>query len=101
MTIVLIFTSLGLTLYYLANNQKFPSCNRYREEIAPIEGVNPELNRILLKACALSAGNRYSEASEMKTDLQILYQAVGKKKGRRESANLIAKDTRRKVQSRK
>ena len=73
--------SLGLTLYYLANNQKFPSCNRYREEIAPIEGVNPELNRILLKACALSAGNRYSEASEMKTDLQILYQAVGKKKG--------------------
>ena len=72
--------SLGLTLYYLANNQKFPSCNRYREEIAPIEGVNPELNRILLKACALSAGNRYSEASEMKTDLQILYQAVGKKK---------------------
>ena len=73
--------SLGLTLYYLANNQKFPSCNRYREEIAPIEGVNPELNRILLKACALSAGNRYPEASEMKTDLQILYQAVGKKKG--------------------
>ena len=73
--------SLGLTLYYLANNQKFPSCNRYREEIAPIEGVNPELNRILLKACALSAGNRYSEASEMKTDLQILYQAIGKKKG--------------------
>ena len=73
--------SLGLTLYYQANNQKFPSCNRYREEIAPIEGVNPELNRILLKACALSAGNRYSEASEMKTDLQILYQAVGKKKG--------------------
>ena len=73
--------SLGLTLYYLANNQKFPSCNRYREEIAPIEGVNPELNRILLKACALSAGNRYSEASEMKTDLQILYHAVGKKKG--------------------
>ena len=73
--------SLGLTLYYLANNQKFPSCNRYREELAPIEGVNPELNRILLKACALSAGNRYSEASEMKTDLQILYQAVGKKKG--------------------
>ena len=73
--------SLGLTLYYLANNQKFPSCNRYREEIAPIEGVNPELNRILLKACALSAGHRYSEASEMKTDLQILYQAVGKKKG--------------------
>ena len=72
---------LGLTLYYQANNQKFPSCNRYREEIAPIEGVNPELNRILLKACALSAGNRYSEASEMKTDLQILYQAVGKKKG--------------------
>ena len=68
-------------MYYLANNQKFPSCNRYREEIAPIEGVNPELNRILLKACALSAGNRYSEASEMKTDLQILYQAVGKKKG--------------------
>ena len=73
--------SLGLTLYYLANNQKFPSCNRYREEIAPIEGVNPELNRILLKACALSASNRYPEASEMKTDLQILYQAVGKKKG--------------------
>ena len=73
--------SLGLPLYYLANNQKFPSCNRYREEIAPIEGVNPELNRILLKACALSAGNRYSEASEMKTDLQVLYQAVGKKKG--------------------
>ena len=73
--------SLGLTLYYLANNQKFPSCNRYREEIAPIEGFNPELNRILLKACALSASNRYPEASEMKTDLQILYQAVGKKKG--------------------
>ena len=73
--------SLGLTLYYLANNQKFPSCDRYREEISPIEGVNPELNGILLKACALLASNRYSAASEMKSDLQILDQAIGKKKG--------------------
>lgn len=84
--------SLGLTLYYLANNQQLPFYDRLKntdlavkmrltgKQIEPIEGINPELNRIMLKACAFSACDRYSNAGRMKYDLMTLYKKVKNQK---------------------
>ncbi len=85
--------SLGLTLYFLANNQKLPFQDQFPggdlavqmrlagKEIPPIDGVNPELNRIMLKACAYHAYDRYSDAGEMKADLASLYRKTKNQKG--------------------
>lgn len=84
--------SLGLTMYYLANNQKLPFYDRLKNTdlavkmrltgnpIEPIEGVYPELNRIMLKASAFSADDRYQDAGRMKFDLWNLYQKVKNQK---------------------
>lgn len=85
--------SLGLTLYFLANNQKLPFQDQFPggdlavqmrlagKEIPPIDGVNSELNRIMLKACAYHACDRYSDAGKMKADLLSLYRKTKKQKG--------------------
>lgn len=80
--------SLGLTMYYLANDQKLPFYDRLKNTnlavkmrlignpIEPVEGIHQELNRIMLKACAFSADDRYPDAGRMKFDLWNLYKKV-------------------------
>ena len=84
--------SLGLSLYYLANGQKLPFKDKLKgsdmylkmrvtgAEIPPVDGIEPELNRIMLKACEHSADKRYQTPSEMKSDLQALYKKLKNRK---------------------
>lgn len=84
--------SLGLSLYYLANGQKLPFKDKLKgsdmylkmrvtgAEIPPVDGIEPELNRIMLKACEHSAEKRYQTPSEMKSDLQALYKKLKNRK---------------------
>lgn len=84
--------SLGLSLYYLANGQKLPFKDKFKgsdmylkmrvtgAEIPPVDGIEPELNRIMLKACEHSAEKRYQTPSEMKSDLQALYKKLKNRK---------------------
>ena len=84
--------SLGLSLYYLANGQKLPFKDKFKgsdmylkmrvtgAEIPPVDGIEPELNRIMLKACEHSAEKRYQIPSEMKSDLQALYKKLKNRK---------------------
>ena len=84
--------SLGLSLYYLANGQKLPFKDKFKgsdmylkmrvtgAEIPPVDGIEPELNRIMLKACEHSADKRYQTPSEMKSDLQALYKKLKNRK---------------------
>lgn len=62
--------SLGMTLYVLANDKKFPD---QRDVLPEIEGISVELNAILRKACSYYPGNRYqSERSRtQKRTLEI------------------------------
>lgn len=84
--------SLGLSLYYLANGQKLPFKDKFKgsdmylkmrvtgAEIPPVDGIEPELNRIMLKACEHSADKRYQTPSEMKSDLKALYKKLKNRK---------------------
>ena len=84
--------SLGLSLYYLANGQKLPFKDKLKgsdmylkmrvtgAEIPPVDGIEPELNRIMLKACEHSADKRYQTPSEMKSDLKALYKKLKNRK---------------------
>ena len=84
--------SLGLSLYYLANGQKLPFKDKFKgsdmylkmrvtgAEIPPVDGIEPELNRIMLKACEHSAEKRYQTPSEMKSDLKALYKKLKNRK---------------------
>ena len=84
--------SLGLSLYYLANGQKLPFKDKFKgsdmylkmrvtgAEIPPVDGIEPELNRIMLKACEHSADKRYHTPSEMKSDLKALYKKLKNRK---------------------
>ena len=84
--------SLGLTMYYLANDQKLPFYDRLKNTnlavkmrlignpIEPVEGIHQELNRIMLKACAFSADDRYPDAGRMKFDYGIYIKRLRIKK---------------------
>ena len=84
--------SLGLTMYFLANDQKLPFQDGYTSmqlavnkrisgiKIEKIEGVNEELNRIITKACEYDPADRYSNAGEMKADLEALYKKTKNQK---------------------
>ena len=84
--------SLGLSFYYLANGQKLPFKDKLKgsdmylkmrvtgAEIPPVDGIEPELNRIMLKACEHSADKRYQTPSEMKSDLKALYKKLKNRK---------------------
>ena len=79
--------SLGLVLYWMGNRSKLPFLptdkqiatpeDRERAFIRRISGealpgpaqVSPELQRIILKACAYKPEDRYASAEEMKKDL--------------------------------
>ncbi|KIC04459.1 hypothetical protein LRN_0895 [Ligilactobacillus ruminis DPC 6832] len=58
--------SLGMTLYVLANNKKFPD---QRDVLPEIEEISVELNAILRKACSYYPGNRYQSAAELRKEL--------------------------------
>lgn len=74
--------SLGMVLYYFANNMKLPfgemhdSIARMNERAHCEEGLpEPEgafepMRRIILKACALDPKKRYHSAAEMRADLE-------------------------------
>lgn len=58
--------SLGMTLYVLANDKKFPD---QRDVLPEIEKISIELNEILRKACSYYPGNRYQSAAELRKEL--------------------------------
>ena len=58
--------SLGMTLYVLANDKKFPD---QRDVLPEIEEISVELNAILKKACSCYPGNRYQSATELRKEL--------------------------------
>lgn len=58
--------SLGMTLYVLANDKKFPD---QRDVLPEIEEISVELNAILRKACSYYPGNRYQSAAELRKEL--------------------------------
>lgn len=58
--------SLGMTLYVLANDKKFPD---QRDVLPEIEEISVELNAILGKACSYYPGNRYQSAAELRKEL--------------------------------
>lgn len=79
--------SLGITLFKLLNNQRFPFMPPYPERIRPgdieeamvmrmsgeaipnTQNGNDEISNIIRKACAYNKENRYKNATEMKNDL--------------------------------
>jgi hypothetical protein len=76
--------SLGITLYYLLNKNRFPFhddepiIRRYsnREEPPAIPGVAAGLMNVVLKACQYSAAQRFANAAEMRRALEGLLQAT-------------------------
>lgn len=82
--------SLGLVLYWLLNEKRTPflpmppqmpttameeaaSLRRFRGEAIPVPKYgSDELKRIVLKACAYSAADRYGSAAELLADLKAL-----------------------------
>ena len=58
--------SLGMTLYVLANDKKFPA---HRDEVPEIERISAELNAILKKACKYYPGDRYQSVTELRKEL--------------------------------
>lgn len=86
--------SLGLMLYRLFNQNKLPfiplekGVTRFSDKensvVQRMRGVefpnpfdaNPEISRIIKKACAFISKDRYQTASEMLIDLRIAYDAV-------------------------
>lgn len=82
--------SLGLVLYWMGNNSKLPFVPTGKQITTPDERekafvrrisgeafpgpnrVSPELQRIILKACAYKPEDRYASAEEMKRDLIAL-----------------------------
>jgi serine/threonine protein kinase len=77
--------SLGITLYYLLNKNRFPfhgddesMQRRYlnREALPAIPGVAAGLMSVVLKACQHSAAQRFANAAEMLRALEGLLQAA-------------------------
>ncbi|MDO5435191.1 MAG: protein kinase [Clostridia bacterium] len=82
--------SLGMVLYWLSNGSRLPFLPQGKQivsareradafarrisgdELPPPANVSPELQGIILKACANKAGDRYASASDMKKALQAL-----------------------------
>lgn len=74
--------SLGLVMYKLLNNGKFPFVNFYTNdrkateirmmglEIPDIKGVNKDFMRIVKKACSFDINDRYHSAIDMRNDLE-------------------------------
>lgn len=58
--------SLGMTLYVLANDKKFPD---QRDALPEIEEISVELNAVLRKACSYYPDNRYQSAAELRKEL--------------------------------
>lgn len=81
--------SLGMVMYYLANDRKIPFVTRNRlltqiemrnaletrltgRTIPPLQGIHPELCRIILKACAFRKEDRFESTEEMRSELLCL-----------------------------
>ncbi|MCL1851544.1 MAG: protein kinase [Peptococcaceae bacterium] len=82
--------SLGIVMYSLLNRNRIPFMPKYPEPILPsnradalhkrmkgdplpdLEGVNPELNSIILKACAFNRMERYADPAKMRETLEQL-----------------------------
>lgn len=78
--------SLGIMLYRLANRGYFPFVDPHTispeanqnammkrlmgEELPPLTGVDPELSRIIIKACEKDVDRRYQHAQELRKDLK-------------------------------
>lgn len=62
--------SLGIIAYQLMNTRKNLPINK--QNLVPIEDANPELMRIVLKACASDTSKRYSDISELISDINKL-----------------------------
>jgi serine/threonine-protein kinase len=77
-------------MYSLLNRNRIPFMPKYPEPILPsnradalhkrmkgdplpdLEGVNPELNSIILKACAFNRMERYADPAKMRETLEQL-----------------------------
>ena len=79
--------SLGIVMYKFLNNNRRPfqpdnmtpadneealQRRMNGEAVPPIENIDPELNNIVLKACAYDINDRFKNATEMKLALMAL-----------------------------
>jgi hypothetical protein len=89
--------SLGIVMYSLLNQNRTPFLPDFPEPILPgdredalharvtnrpvpaLRGVSPELNRIVLKACAYERQDRFASPAEMRERLEALARSMEKK----------------------